>query len=512
MSSYIRLIVISGLLLTLFMRIGKSADTDRSETTFERITEGIHVTYSECSFGVCWVDYDNDGFPDLFVGNWPFHYEDGFPDLSVTNVQFEDSLRSAALFHNNADGSFSRVSSHVFAINDPFLGCTWGDYDNDGDIDAFVTNPGIRTGLPNGLYRNEGGKSFTAITEGPIATNIGFNTHTAFVDYDNDGDLDLFVANHAIADTLGAFVYRNDNGQLVREVISNLGIKHEDVGAIAWGDSDGDGDLDLVYARNRLPSRYYHNNGDGTFVSVSNAISTDSAGAYCWGDYDNDGDLDMCGGSAWSQGLIIYANDGNAVFTRSFVDITDTTTRTMRRPHWVDYDNDGDLDLFVAKNAHPYNAAANMLYQNDGHRDFRSVDCGALVSNLESSSGAAWADYDRDGDLDVYVASNNNTANAFYRNNGSDNNWIQIKCIGTVSNLSAIGTKIRVKARINNRDVWQLREISSQSAFFSQDEMLAHFGLGDAPIIDSIQVEWPSGRIQTLTNMKLKQFLSITED
>ena len=512
MSHYIKLIAVSLLLLASFMRVGESADTDQTATTFERSTEAIHVAYSECTFGVCWVDYDNDGFPDLFVGNWPFHDEDGFPDLSVTNVQFDDSLMSNALFRNNTDGSFSKVPIQLLTTKSPFLGCTWGDYDNDGDIDAFVTNTGVRTGLPNVLYRNEGGKSFAAMTEGPIAADMGFNTHTTFVDYDNDGDLDLFVANHAIADTLGAFVYRNDNGQFVRVAIGDVGIGREDVGAIAWGDGNGDGDLDLVYARNKLPTRYYRNNGDGTFVSVSNAISTDSSGAYCWGDYDNDGDLDLCGGDAWSQGLIIYRNDGNAVFTRSFVDSTDTATRTMRRPHWVDYDNDGDLDLFVAKNAFPYNAAANMLYQNDGHGGFQSVKSGALTSDLESSSGAAWADYDRDGDLDVYVASNNNTANAFYRNNGSGNNWIQIKCVGIIGNRSAIGAKIRVKACIDGSDVWQLREISSQSAFFSQDEMLAHFGLGDAPVVDSVRVEWPSDRIQTLTNVKPNQLLTITEE
>jgi hypothetical protein len=508
----IRLIAVIAVLLTLFTSTGRSDNFDQPATTFDRMTEGIHVTDSVCSFGVCWVDYDNDGFPDLFVGNWPFHYDDGFPDLSVDLRQFTDNLQINALFRNNTDGSFSRVPSQVLTIRSPFLGCTWGDYDNDGDLDAFTVNPGFRTGLPNMLYRNEGGKSFAGVVEGPIATDIGFNIHVAFVDYDNDGDLDLFVANHAITDTLGAFVYHNDSGQFVRVTIHDLGLECEDAGAMAWGDGDGDGDLDVVYARNMLPSRYYRNNGDGTFSSISNGISTDSTGAYCWGDYDNDGDLDLCGGDARRQGLVIYTNDGNAVFTPSIVDEADTVVRTMRRPHWVDYDNDGDLDLFVAKNAFPYNAAANVLYRNDGHGGFWSINCGALVSDLESSAGAAWADYDRDGDLDVYVASNSYTPNALYRNNGSDNNWIQIKCVGVISNRSAIGAKIRVKARITDRDVWQLREISSQSAFFSQDEMLAHFGLGDAPIVDSVKVEWPSGRIQTLTNAKPNRILTITED
>jgi hypothetical protein len=375
----------------------------------------------------------------------------------------------------------------------------------------YVVNPGVRTGLPNVLYRNEEGRRLVSVTEQPISA-AGFNIHACFVDYDNDGDLDLFVANHAIRDTVGASVYRNDRGRFELVAISDAGLEREDVGTMVWGDGDGDGYPDLVYARNELPSRYCRNNGDGTFVSVSNAISTDSTKAYCWGDYDNDGDLDLCGGSAWSRGLVIYTNNGDAVFTRSCMDDTDTLTGTMRRPHWVDYDNDGDLDLFVAKNAFPYNAEANALYENDGYGDFREVRAGALVSDMESSSGAAWADYDRDGDLDVYVASSNNSPNAFYCNGGSDNNWIAIRCIGTTANRSAIGARVRVKARINGRDVWQMRQISSQSAFFSQDELPAHFGLRDAPVIDSIIVEWPGAGIQNLTNVEPNQFLTITED
>lgn len=506
-----RLIVLTALLLPLPVSTARPDNLDRAAVTFERITEGVHVAYVECSFGVSWADYDNDGFPDLFIGNWRFHDDDGFPDFSVNNVRFGGTFHWNAFFRNNTDGSFSKVPKQVLAVKGPSLGCTWGDYDNDGDPDLFMVNPGARTGLPNVLYRNYGGNAFIEVADPPISTDKGFNIHVSFVDYDNDGDLDLFAANHAIRDTLGAFVYRNDDGRFVRVPVDDLGMEGEDVGAMVWCDADGDGDADLVYARNSLPSRYYRNNGDGTFASVSNAISTDSTGAYCWGDYDNDGDLDLCGGGSRSKGLIIYTNNGGAEFSRSYVDDTDTLSRTMRRPHWVDYDNDGDLDLFVAKNAFPYNPAANALYENDGSGGFRSVNAGDIVTDLESSSGAAWADYDRDGDMDVYVASSNHTANAFYRNNGSDNNWILVRYVGTNSNHSAVGAKIRVTARINGRDVRQLREISSQSAFFSQDEMIAHFGLGDASVIDSIRVEWTGGGVQSLTDIKSNQLLTIIE-
>ena len=462
---------------------------------FTRITDIAPVNETECASGVFWADYDNDAYPDLFVTRW-----------------WQSGSHPDALYHNNGDATFTKVTDQIPSQEGDALGATWGDYDNDGDEDLFVARPKLNSpGDQNFLYQNSGNGSFTKITTSPAVTDAGFAVHTAFADFDVDGDLDLLIGNH---DSPGGLsYYRNDNnGTFVRQANGDIGLDSGDCGAIGIADYDGDGDLDLVHARNMLATLCYANDGDGTFTSVDNPISADSSRAYCWGDYDNDGDLDLCGGDDWPQGLVMYRNDGSGLFTRLLVDPGDTTGTIMRKPYWVDYDNDGDLDLFVLKQGFPYAPAHPALYINKGDGTFYANRSSVIVTDSGSSSGAAWADYDRDGDLDVFIANTNSSRSAFYRNDiGNANNWISIKCKGTTSNRSGIGAKVRIKAHIGGKDVWQLREISGQSGFLGQDEMRAHFGLGDAINIDSIQVVWPRGTISVLTNVAANQFLTISE-
>ncbi len=462
---------------------------------FTRILDVAPVTEPGYWFGVCWVDYDNDQLPDLFLTQW-----------------WSTGTHYNALYHNDGDGAFSKITDQAPSQGANSLGATWGDYDNDGDEDAFVTRPGIPTGDPlNYLYRNDGSGTFTAITTGPVVTDRGRSVHPVWGDLDNDGDLDLIVGNHNL--TGGLFYYRNDGGNFVRLSNTSTGLDTDDCGAVNLADTDGDGDLDFLHARNMLTSRFYVNQGTGIFAHASNAISTDNTRAYACGDYDNDGDLDLCGGEDWSQGLILYRNSGGGVFERVIIDPSDVTSDISRKPYWVDYDNDGNLDLFVAKQGAMYAPAKSALYRNVGDGSLSKVSGSGLEVDALSSSGSAWADYDRDGDLDLFVANTNNTLNALYRNdNGSGNNWINIKCIGTVGNRSAIGAKIRVKATIGGTETWQLREISSQSGFFGQDEMRAHFGLGTAAVIDSIIVEWPGQSAKdVLVDVAVCQFLTIVQ-
>ncbi|MDD4052935.1 MAG: FG-GAP-like repeat-containing protein, partial [candidate division Zixibacteria bacterium] len=462
---------------------------------FVRITDIAPVTEAECAFGAFWADYDNDAYPDLFVTHW-----------------WESGSHLNALYHNNGDATFTEVGDQLPSQEGDALGATWGDYDNDGLEDLFVARPKLNSpGAQNILYHNSGDGTFTKVTTSPAATDEGFAVHTTFADFDTDGDLDLLIGNHNSPS--GLSYYSNDGtGAFARLANGDIGLDNDDCGAITVVDYDGDGDVDLVHARNMLTTLCYTNDGDGTFTSVDNAVSTDSTRAFGWGDYDNDGDLDLCGGDSWPQGLVIYRNDGNGLFTRSLVDPADTSGTSMRQPYWVDYDSDGDLDLFVLKQGAAYAPAHPALYVNEGEGTFSEKKLSVIVMDSGSSSGAAWADYDRDGDLDVFIANTNSSLSAFYRNDiGSAKNWISIKCVGTQSNRSGVGAKIRVKAHIGGKDVRQLREISGQSGYFGQDEMRAHFGLGDAATIDSVQVEWPSGMIDVLTNVAVNQFLTVTE-
>jgi Leucine-rich repeat (LRR) protein len=227
-----------------------------------------------------------------------------------------------------------------------------------------------------------------------------------------------------------------------------------------------------------------------------------------WGDYDNDGDLDLFVANASSQDNFLYANNGNGTFTELTTGPVVTDGGNSAGSSWGDYDSDGDLDLFVANTQNQ----DNFLYANDGDGTFTKVTTGPVVSDGSVSYGSSWGDYDNDGDLDLVVA-NYNQNNFLYANVGNANHWINLQLVGRQSNVSAIGAKVRIRAAIGGSPVWQLCEISGQTGggYGSQNSLNAEFGLGDATTIDSIKVEWPSGIAWDTTDVAVDQFLTITE-
>jgi hypothetical protein len=463
---------------------------------FTRITEGEIVNDGGSSQGVSWIDYDNDGYLDMFVSNliWP-------------------SGQDNWLYHNAGDGTFEKMTGS-FPGNDSGLSrtSTWGDFDNDGDPDCFVSNwPDER----NFLYINEGDGSFSKVTSGEIVNEVRGSPAAGWGDYDNDGDLDLFVANYGPNS-----LFRNDGQDFTKITSGDIATDVSDSYSAAWADYDNDGDLDLFVTSNyvNLNNYLYTNNGDGTFDKVTGQnIVSDGGESFggSWGDYDNDGDLDLFVPNisySTNGNNFLYNNNGDGIFTRITEGDIVTDGGYSFGSAWGDYDNDGDLDLFVAN--YPYHGqSGDFLYENNADGTFTKVTGESVVIDEGASYGAAWGDYDRDGDLDLFVAkfANGNENNALYRNNGNSNHWMNIKCIGTFSNASAIGAKVRTKATINGHTTWQLREISAQTGYCSQNSLNAHFGLSDATVIDSIKIEWPSGMIDILTNVDVNQFLTVRE-
>jgi hypothetical protein len=297
---------------------------------------------------------------------------------------------------------------------------------------------------------------------------------------------------------------------------------------MSWADYDNDGRMDLFVANAALSgaqqlNRLYRNLGEGVFQPVTGpgpggeaAVSFSGS----WADYDNDGDLDLfVANGGWEQvrTSFLYRNNGDGTFTK----ITDGDIVTDQYGSvygtWGDYDNDGFLDLFVSHSS-PANTspsyqptAKNSLYHNYGDGTFRKVTSGSLVNDLGCSLGSAWGDYDNDGFLDLYVTNFGSRVNDLFHNNGNTNSWIIINCIGTFSNRSAIGAKVRLRATIRGRTTWQMREISGGGGYTSQNDLRAHFGLGDATMIDTLRIEWPSGIVQELHDVAAKQFLTVTE-
>ncbi|MBA7531335.1 hypothetical protein ES705_23547 [subsurface metagenome] len=460
---------------------------------FTRITEGAMVNDGGGSYGTALGDFNNDGFIDLFVTN------------CCNGRNF--------LYTNNRDGNFSKITTGNI-VNDEASsqGSSWGDYDNDGDLDLFVTNVGDSN---NYLYKNNSDGTFSKITTGEIVNDGGNSYGASWGDFNNDGYVDLFVPN---AGNTKNYLYKNNGDGTFTKITTGIIVNDSGSSAGAsWGDFDNDGDLDLFVANNYNQNNFlYKNNGDGSFTKVTTGSIVNDGGnsiGGSWGDYDNDGDLDLFVTNGWwdeSQNNFLYQNDGDGTFTKvTSGDIVNDWSNSFGSS-WGDFDNDGDLDLFVTNEEYNNN---NLLYSNNGDGSFAKISCD-MVDFMAYSLGTSWGDYDNDGFLDLFVANDNEQNNFLFHNNGNSNNWINIKCIGIQSNVSAIGAKVRVNAIIGGNSVWQLNEISGQTGggLGGQNSLNAEFGLGDATLIDTMIIEWPSGITEVFTEVAINQFLTITED
>jgi len=456
--------------------------TFASAQTFTKITSGPVVNDGGDSRGACWVDFDADGDDDLFVSNW--------------NQQ-------NFLYLNNGEGIFTRVLSGPVAEDvDFYAGPAWGDYTNDGFPDLFVAN-----GYADHLYQADGTGGFVRVTSGPVVGDSFASTiAAAWSDYDRDGDLDLLATHDNWTNSLFA---NNGDGSFIKITAGPVATDGGNSRGCAWGDYDNDGAPDLfvthIYGqRNSL----YHNDGDGNFTKVTAApFGTDASASVggSFGDYDNDGDLDLFVANGSMQPNYLYRNDGGA-FTKILTGAVVTDAFDSGGSAWGDYDNDGDLDLFVANWWDN-----NSLFANNSDGTFTKVTQGIVVGDGGYSSAACWADYDNDGDLDLFVANNGGQSNFLYRNNGNANHWLQVLCRGVGSNRGGVGVKVRVRAALAGVPTWQLREISTQTGASSASAPRAAFGLGDAAIVDSLRIEWPSGIVQVLTGVAPNQILEITE-
>ena len=457
------------------------------DPTFTKITAGDPVNAAGPFFGCAWVDYDSDGFADLFVTSRPGRNQ---------------------LYRNNRNGSFSRITTGTLVTDSAeFVGCTWGDYDNDGFLDAVV---GSVAGVF--FYRNNGDGTFSKLAS-PFAGSAGAYAYgSAWADFDQDGFLDLFQPSR---DGNNGLHRNNGDGTFSR--LTGQGVLNEAGTSIfaAWGDYDNDAWPDL-FVSNAFDRRafLYHNTGHATFVKITAGpvVTTPSNWlAPAWGDFNNDGLLDLFvakGGYLSSQRNALYQNTGDGTFAAITTGPVVSESGQFFGAAWADYDNDGFLDLFVAKLG-----GNNVLYRNQGDGSFGKIIRGSLGNDSGESVGCAWGDYDNDGFLDLFVANGGLNAQQrcfLYRNNGNRNAWLKVRCSGTVSNRSALGAKVRVRAAIGGKLIAQLREISSSHGF-GGDNLIAHFGLGDATTVDMLRIEWPSGIVQELRDVPTKQFLTVTE-
>jgi hypothetical protein len=481
------------------------------DSTFTKITTGPIVTDAGSAGGgtwqgATWGDYNNDGYPDLLLSSG-----------NEAGVAFVPSL-----FRNNGDGTFSQVPAAQSLLSTGLIAgsAAWGDYDNDGNLDLYVATTGR-----NVLYRNRGDGSFTSENAGSPTTDSATTLGANWIDYDRDGFLDLFVSVFDASAHSKCFLYRN-NGDGTFAKVTNTKITTDVASSVggAWADYDNDGWPDLFVAGGRgpgepkAPNRLYHNNGDGTFSAITNgSIVTDLgySGTCAWGDFNNDGYMDLFVANILGMPNFLYLNNGDGTFTKVTNDIvaTDISPVGSEECAWGDYDNDGFLDLFVANAGQPTAnfTPVNFLYHNNGDGTFTKVTNGSPANECSDCFGASWVDYDNDGFLDLLATRFDGRGILLYHNNGNTNNWLKVRLVGTVSNRSAIGAKVRAKAFYRGASRWQLRQISGGSGWDGHNELEAHFGLGDATSVDTLRIEWPSGTVQEFQNVAARQLLTITE-
>lgn len=488
--------------------------------------------------GLAWIDYDNDGLPDLFV----LSGEGG------TN----------RMYHNEGHGRFRDVTDSVGLRSSGWAeGVCAGDYDNDGYTDIFVTSWG-----QNHLYRNIEGKRFEDVSRAAHLTEdrTRYNTGCAFLDIDNDGHLDLFVANYlkfdpATSPKPGAnpycfyrgmavncgprglpfdrnILYRNNGDGTFTDISQSSGVAepfgHYGLGVLT-GDFNEDGLPDIYVACDQTPSLLYLNQGHGKFEEsgMLNGVAYDANGKALSGmgvtaaDYLHDGHLSIFRTNFSDEFETLYRNRGRA----NFDDVTlDSGLGTNTR--WVgwgagffDFDNDGWRDLLLV-NGHAFPEVDNLhidihykdraiLYRNLGNGHFQDISTSAGPGLIEkhSSRGAAFADYDNDGLVEIAINNQNEAPSVLKQTTRPSNHWIILQLIGTVSNRSAIGAQVK----LTTSGQTQIDEIRSGGSYLSQNDLRLHFGLGCTAKVDRLEIRWPSGIRQQLVDLPADRVTQIRE-
>ena len=459
--------------------------------------------------GSAFFDYDADGDADLYV-------TDGSTLDGMTR-----GLKPTNRLYRNDHGTFTDVTVRTGTGDTSWsMGCVVADYDNDGDDDLYVTNYG-----GNKLYRNQGGtKGFDEVGAWAGVGDLNWSTGCTFGDYDLDGDVDLYVANYIdfSVDTTppcqwkNLDVYCGPRGLLpARDVLYR---------------NDGDGWPDLFVANDTTPNLLYGNSsGVLEEMALMAGVAYNGEGVIqgcmgvALGDYDNDSLLDIFVTNFADEFNTLYRNEGNGFFNDlSFP--SHLGSRGQTEVAWgtafFDYDNDGDRDLFVA-NGHTYPEAdlpeaessyrmKNLLFENLGGGRFAEISAksGSGFAIEEVSRGASVADFDGDGDLDLFVLNLNARPNLLRNEGGGDgNNHLFIRTVGSRSNRNGIGTRITIQTGSHR----QHAQVLSGGSYLSHHDLRVHFGLGQSAVVDTVTLRWPSGTVQQLSGVVANQVLTVTE-
>ena len=488
--------------------------------------------------GCAFFDADGDGWPDILLVNSKDWTPRGRRSLP-------------ALYRNNHNGTFTDITAGSGLDVEMYgLGVAVGDFDNDGREDVYIT---ALDG--DHLFRNLGNGKFADVTKAAGIQNANFGASAAWLDYDRDGKLDLFVANYvqwtpkndlwcSLDGATKSYctpesykgnsikLYHNLGGGKFEDVTQKAGLgdpTSKSLGITVF-DYNNDGWPDLFVSNDTQPNKLYRNKGNGTFteeaVSAGVAFSEDGVARGAMGtdaaDYDRSGRMHLLVGNFSNQMLGLYHNEGNNLFVdeapRSAVGRASLLSLSFG-VFFFDYDLDGYPDIFAA-NGHideeigrvqpkvQYKESP-LLFRNTGNGKFEdtSKSVGPELTRPIVARGAAYADFDRDGDLDILISTNNGPAYLFRNDGGNRNHWITLKLTGTKSNRSALGAV----ATIESASGKQMQTVHSGSSYCSQSDLALTFGLGKDEVVKSVTIQWPSGAKEVLNNVKPNQYLAVRE-
>ncbi|HEY1803102.1 MAG TPA: CRTAC1 family protein [Terracidiphilus sp.] len=498
--------------------------------------------------GVALLDYDNDGYLDIFLTNGAT-----IPGLVKDGPRFYNRL-----YHNNHDGTFTDVTDHAGVRGEGYsMGAAAADYDNDGRTDLYVT--GVNR---NFLYHNNGDGTFTDVTEHAGVTAITaagkkmWSVSAAWVDYDNDGRLDLFVDSYLdwtpennkvcgppgrrlschpnLYDGQASFLYHNNGDGTFTDVSAKMGIS-EHIGkgmGIAIADFNGDGWMDIFVANDKVANFLFKNRGGGrgfdevgveSFVAYNDdGLSISNMGAD-FRNWNNDGLPGLFVTALRGETFPLLRNEGNGFFTSDDYK-AGIGFQSMRMSGWgagiYDFDNDGFKDLFTANSQvnelpdpepEQQYKEANAVFHNLRNGTFKDVsgEAGPDMKVLAAHRGAAFGDLNNDGKVDVVVSVIGDHPELLYNISPGHNHWISIQTVGVKSNRDGIGTRIKI---VGESGLVQYNHVTTAGSYASSNDKRVLFGVGNDAAIKEIELRWPSGKVQTLHNVKADQMLKITEE
>jgi hypothetical protein len=510
--------------------LGSEGDVGRFDNVASRV--GLGARGPNLAGGSIFDDFNGDGLPDLFTSS-------------------VDADLGASLFINRGDGTFDDRSAwaglgdQVFALN-----VTRADFDNDGDLDVLLLRGAWETALRLSLLRNKGDGSFDDVT---VAAGLAEPIQTesaAWGDYDNDGLVDLFVCGEylppggASSSSPGeprkrCRLYHNSGDGTFVDVAAAAGVTNERCAkGSAWGDYDGDGRLDLFVSNMGQECRLYHNEGNGKFRDVAPQLGVTGADMSfsCWfWDYDNDGRLDIYVNdyrakvaevlwSAMGQQLTgsshprLYRNLGSAGFSEVSKEVGLDRAMAPMGSNFGDVDNDGYLDIYLGTGDMSYEGLdVNLMFRNVGGRHFEDITTTSGTGHLQKGHGVSFADWDCDGDLDLFVELGGATPgdqayNALFQNPGQGCHWLKVKLVGTRTNRAALGAKIRANLKSKGGQMRSIHRTVGNNGSFGGNSLVETIGLLDATQVAELTVSWPiSKTTQTFRDVVADQLIEITE-